>query len=102
MFKEKFEDMRLRPENLSRCLEDCGTITSNFFPWNTCGATMRSFLQIDSSYIPFAILNWLNPIVSVFYGFAGITMTKLTDEDYEKVLEERELEKEAALKALEA
>jgi NhaC family Na+:H+ antiporter len=102
MFKEKFEDMRLRPENLSRCLEDCGTITSNFFPWNTCGATMRSFLQIDSSYIPFAILNWLNPIVSVFYGFAGITMTKLTDEEYEKVLEERELEKEAALKALEA
>ena len=59
MFKEKFEDMRLRPENLSRCLEDCGTITSNFFPWNTCGATMRSFLQVDSSYIPFAILNFL-------------------------------------------
>ena len=102
MFKEKFEDMRLRPENLSRCLEDSGTITSNFFPWNTCGATMRSFLQVDSSYIPFAILNWFNPIVSVFFGFTGITMTKLTDEEYEKVLEERELEKEAALKALEA
>ena len=102
MFKEKFEDMRLRPENLSRCLEDSGTITSNFFPWNTCGATMRSFLQVDSSYIPFAILNWFNPIVSVFFGFTGITMTKLTDEEYEKVLEERELEREAALKALEA
>ena len=48
MFKEKFEDMRLRPENLSRCLEDSGTITSNFFPWNTCGATMRNFLGVDS------------------------------------------------------
>ena len=102
MFKEKFEDMRLRPENLSRCLEDSGTITSNFFSWNTCGATMRKFLGVDSSYIPYAILNWVNPIVSVFYGYAGITMTKLTDEEYERILEEREEEKRLALKALEA
>ena len=102
MFKEKFEDMKLRPENLSRALEDCGTITSNFFPWNTCGATMRNFLNVDSSYIPYAILNWLNPVVSVFFGYTGITMTKLTDEEYAKILEERETEKAAALKALEA
>ena len=102
MFKESFEDMRLRPENLSRCLEDAGTITSNFFSWNTCGATMRKFLGVNSSYIPYAILNWLNPIVSIFFGYAGITMTKLTDEEYQKILEEREAEKEAALKALEA
>ncbi len=102
MFKEKFEDMRLRPENLSRCLEDSGTITSNFFPWNTCGATMRSFLGVGNGYIPFAILNWLNPVVSVFFGYTGITMTKLTDEEYEKILEEREKEKQEALAALEA
>lgn len=102
MFKEAFEDMRLAPKNLSRCLEDCGTITSNFFPWNTCGATMRTFLGVGSGYIPYAILNWLNPIVSVIFGFTGITMTKMTDEEYQRVLEEREAEKEAALKALEA
>lgn len=102
MFKESFEDMRLRPENLSRCLEDSGTITSNFFAWNTCGATMRNFLGIDSSYIPYAILNWMNPVVSVFFGYTGITMTKLTEEEYAKILEEREEEKKAALKALEA
>lgn len=102
MFKEKFEDMKLRPENLSRCLEDSGTITSNFFPWNTCGATMRSFLGVGNGYIPFAILNWLNPVVSVFFGYTGITMTKLTDEEYEKILAEREKEKAEALAALEA
>ena len=102
MFKEAFEDMKLAPKNLSRCLEDSGTITSNFFPWNTCGATMRSFLGVNSAYIPYAILNWLNPIVSIFFGFAGITMTKMTDEEYARVLEEREAEKEAAMKALEA
>lgn len=102
MFKEAFEDMRLAPKNLSRCLEDAGTITSNFFPWNTCGATMRNFLGVDSGYIPYAILNWLNPVVSVVFGFLGITMTKMTEEEYEKVMEEREKEKAEALAALEA
>lgn len=102
MFKEKFEDMRLKPENLSRCLEDSGTITSNFFPWNTCGATMRNFLNVGSGYIPFAILNWLNPVVSIIFGFTGITMTKMTDEEYEHVLREREREQKEALESLEA
>ena len=102
MFKEAFEDMRLAPKNLSRCLEDSGTITSNFFPWNTCGATMRTFLGVGSGYIPYAILNWLNPIVSCIFGFTGITMTKMTEEEYQRILEEREAEKEAALKAMEA
>lgn len=102
MFKEAFEDRRLAPKNLSRCLEDCGTITSNFFSWNTCGATMRQFLGVNSAYIPFAILNWVNPIVSVIFGFTGITMTKMTEEEYQKVLAEREAEKAAAMKAMEA
>ena len=57
---------------------------------------------MDSSYIPYAILNWLNPIVSIFYGYAGITMTQLSEEEYQKILNEREAEKQAALKALEA
>ena len=102
MFKEAFEDMRLAPKNLSRCLEDSGTITSNFFPWNTCGATMRSFLGVGSGYIPYAILNWLNPVVSIIFGYTGITMTKMTEEEYEKILIEREREKKEALEALEA
>ena len=102
MFKEAFEDMRLAPKNLSRCLEDSGTITSNFFPWNTCGATMRKFLGVGSGYIPYAVLNWINPVVSIVFGFTGITMTKMTEEEYAKILEEREREKEEALKALEA
>jgi len=102
MFKEAFEDAKLAPKNLSRCLEDCATITSNFFPWNTCGATMRSFLGVGSGYIPYAILNWINPIISIIFGYTGITMEKLSDEDYEKILAQREEDKKAALAALEA
>ena len=106
MYKEAFEDLKLAPKNLSRCLEDSGTITSNFIPWNTCGATMSTFLQCPQwgagGYAPYAILNWLNPLVSIFYGFTGISMVKMTDEEYARVLEEREAEKQAALKAMEA
>ena len=102
MYKEAYEDMRLAPKNLSRCLEDSGTLTSNFFPWNTCGATMRTFLQVGSGYIPYAVLNWINPVISLFYGFTGIGMTKMTEEEYEKILEARKAEKEAAMKSLEA
>ena len=106
MYKEAFEDLKLAPKNLSRCLEDSGTITSNFIPWNTCGATMSKFLQCPQwgkgGYAPFAILNWLNPLVSIFYGFTGISMVKMTDEEYARIIEEREAEKEAALKAMEA
>lgn len=106
MYKEAFEDRRLAPKNLSRCLEDSGTLTSNFIPWNTCGATMSSFLQCPQwgagGYAPYAILNWLNPIVSIFYGFTGITMKEMTEEEYQAVLEARAADKAAAEKAMEA
>ena len=102
MYKEAFEDRRLAPKNLSRCLEDSGTITSNFFPWNTCGATMRSFLGVNSAYIPFAVLNYVNPLVSMFYGVTGITMVEMTEEEYQHILKQREEDRQAALEAAEA
>ena len=106
MYKEAFEDRRLKAKNLSRCLEDSGTLTSNFVPWNTCGATMTSFLGQPQwgpgGYAPYAILNWLNPMVSILWGFLGFTMEKMTEEEYQRLLEEREAEKQAALKAMEA
>ena len=102
MFKEAYEDRRLAPKNLSRALEDSGTITSALVPWNTCGATMSTFLGVPTAmYARYAFLNWMNPLVSIFYGFTGISMEKMTDEQYERILEERAAEKEAALKALE-
>lgn len=106
MYKEAFEDRRLKAKNLSRCLEDSATITSNFIPWNTCGATMSSFLGVKqwgaAGYAPFAIMNWFNPLVSIFYGFTGITMEEMTEEEYQKILEARAADKAAAAKELEA
>ncbi|MGB3366811.1 MAG: Na+/H+ antiporter NhaC [Acidaminobacteraceae bacterium] len=78
MFKEIYEDRGLAPKNLSRVLEDAGTLTSVLVPWNSCGLFMSSTLGVATvAYAPYAFLNILNPIISVFYGFTGITMTKL-------------------------
>ena len=106
MYKEAYEDRRLANKNLSRVLEDSGTMTSNLVPWNTCGAYMRSVLGVNQwgagGYAPFAFLNLLNPIVSAFYGFTGISMTKISEEQYAEILHKRALAKEAALEALKA
>lgn len=106
MYKEAYEDRKLKPQNLSRALEDSGTLTSNFIPWNTCGATMTKFLKCPQwgagGYAPYAFLNWMNPIISIFYGFTGISMKEMTEEEYQNILEEREAERKAAAKAMEA
>jgi len=81
MFKKAFDDRGLAPRNLSRVLEDSGTLTSPLIPWNTCGAFMIATLGLAPwTYVPYCFLNLINPIVSIFYGFTGITMMKLEDD----------------------
>ncbi|MGI6734079.1 MAG: hypothetical protein ACOX4J_07950 [Anaerovoracaceae bacterium] len=50
--------------------------------------------------MPYAVLNWINPLVSVLYGYLGFTMEKMTDEEYEAILEQRRIDAELAAKAL--
>ena len=78
MYKDAFDKRGLHPKNLSRCLEDSGTLSSPLIPWNTCGAFMSATLGIHAfAYLPFAFLNLMNPLVSIFYGYTGITMHKM-------------------------
>lgn len=80
MFKDAYADRGLAPVNLSRALEDSGTITSPLIPWNTCGAFMYATLGVHPfAYAPYAFLNLINPVVSAIYGFTGITIIKMTD-----------------------
>ncbi|MGB8951494.1 MAG: Na+/H+ antiporter NhaC [Candidatus Aminicenantales bacterium] len=84
MYRNAFLARGLHPKNLSRCLEDSGTLSSPLIPWNSCGAFMYATLGVyPLSYLPFAFLNLTNPLVSLFYGFTGITMAKLRPEDKE-------------------
>ena len=78
MYKNAFESRGLHPKNLSRCLEDSGTLSSPLIPWNSCGAYMWATLGVNPLlYLPYAFLNLANPIVSLFYGYTGITMEKI-------------------------
>ena len=73
MFKTAFEEKRLAPRMLSRALEDCGTLTSPLVPWNTCGAFQSSVLGVPTlAYLPYAFLNYLNPIVSIIISYMKI------------------------------
>lgn len=77
MFRAEFARRGLAPQNLSRCLEDAGTMSSSLVPWNTCGAFMAQTLGVATlAYLPYAFLNLLNPVISAIYGFTGFTITK--------------------------
>ena len=76
MYKKSFEKRNLEPKNLSRCLEDSGTLTSSLVPWNSGGAFMFATLGVSPLlYLPYAFLNLLTPLVSILYGYTGITIT---------------------------
>ena len=77
MYREAYEAAGLAPRNLSRALEDSGTLSSPLIPWNTCGAFMWGTLGVfPLAYLPFAFFNLLNPVISLIYAYTGWTMEK--------------------------
>ena len=79
MFSKAYEDRGLAPENLSRTLEDSGTVTSVLIPWNTCGAYHSGVLGVAvGEYFFYAIFNWLSPITTLFFAALGIKIKQLT------------------------
>jgi NhaC family Na+:H+ antiporter len=78
MFKEPFEDQNLAPENLSRTLEDAGTVTSVLIPWNTCGVAQSGILGVAVlAYAPYCIFNWVSPIMTIIIASLGYKMKRL-------------------------
>lgn len=82
MYLRAYIDKNLHPKNLSRCLEDSGTLTSVFIPWNTCGVFIAGTLGVGvAEYAPYAILNFIVPIISIIYGYTGFKIVKMTKEE---------------------
>jgi len=78
MFKETYKERGLAPENLSRALEDGGTVTSVLIPWNTCGAYMQSVLLINPlEYAFYCFFNWLSPLISIVFALAGFKVKSM-------------------------
>ena len=80
MFKNAFENRNLAPENLSRTLEDSGTVSSVLIPWNTCGAYQSEVLGVGvAEYALFAIFNWLSPFMTLFFAAFRIKIRQLAE-----------------------
>lgn len=78
MYAKAFEEKGLAPENLSRTLEDSGTVTSVLVPWNTCGAYQSSVLGVPVvDYFAFAIFNWLSPFMTLIFAAFKIKIRQL-------------------------
>jgi NhaC family Na+:H+ antiporter len=78
LFSNEYRRRGLAPENLSRTLEDAGTLTSVLVPWNTCGAYMAGTLGVATlAYLPWCFFNLINPLVAIFFGFTGISLKHL-------------------------
>lgn len=78
MFEHAYADRDLAPENLSRTLEDAGTVTSVLIPWNTCGAYQSGVLGVSvGEYFLFAIFNWISPIMTLAYACFDIKIRSL-------------------------
>lgn len=72
MFAEAYEKQGLAPENLSRTLEDSGTVTSVLIPWNTCGLAQSSVLGVATwTYAPYALFNIISPLMTVLFAIMG-------------------------------
>lgn len=101
MFTKVYKKMGLHSKNLSRALEDGGTLTSVFIPWNTCGVFILGTLGVGvAQYGPYAILNLFIPFISILYAATGFTIVKLTKEEIEKAESETETEEDKSIEAL--
>lgn len=81
LYREEFRRRGLAPVNLSRAIEDAGTITSPLIPWNTCGAYMAATLGVATfAYAPFALFNLINPIMAGLYAYWGVKIQPLEPE----------------------
>ena len=76
MYADVYKKRGLKPENLSRTLEDSATVTSVLVPWNTCGATQASVLGVATlAYAPYCFFNIISPIMTILYGYLNIGIT---------------------------
>lgn len=78
MFRETYEERGLAPENLSRTLEDSGTVTSTLVPWNTCAAYHSGVLGVAAlTFAPYCLFNIISPLMTITFAALGIKIRRL-------------------------
>ena len=92
MYARTYRERGLKPEVLSRTLEDGGTITSVLVPWNTCGATQSKVLGVSTwTYIPYCFFNLVNPLVAIVIGYLGYKIRRINPDEELYEAQERDI-----------
>ena len=82
MYADLYKEKELAPENLSRTLEDSGTVTSVLVPWNTCGAYHSSVLGVGVlAFAPYCFFNIISPFMTILFGYLNIKIRRLSDKN---------------------
>ncbi|MDO5057297.1 MAG: Na+/H+ antiporter NhaC family protein, partial [Lautropia sp.] len=82
MYTDAFRRLHLKPKNLSRALEDGGTVTSVLVPWNTCGVFAFSMLGVSAmEFAPYAVLNYSVPLIAIVLACLGVGVQYMTPEE---------------------
>ena len=82
MYNEAYKKRGLKPEVLSRTLEDAGTVTSVLIPWNTGGATQARVLGVATGdYLPYAFFNLISPVMTIIFAYFNIKIRRFSDDD---------------------
>ncbi|NKE03876.1 Na+/H+ antiporter NhaC [Bacillus selenatarsenatis] len=90
MYKKAYDDKGLHSKNLSRAIEDGGTVTSPLVPWNTCAVFIISALSVHPfEYAPYAVLNFTVPILSIIFALFGFKLEYVKKEDYKTEVERK-------------
>lgn len=77
MFAETYRERGLKPQNLSRTLEDSGTVTSVLVPWNTCGATQATVLGVPTlTFLPYCFFNIISPFMTIIFAYFNIRISR--------------------------
>ena len=88
LFRVEFARRQLASTMLSRAVSDGGTVVSPLVPWNSCGAYMAAVLGVPTlAYLPYAIFNYASPLLDVLYGFTGIRIARITQDEAAAALE---------------
>ncbi len=82
MYANIYKEKGLAPENLSRTLEDSGTVTSVLIPWNTCGAYHSQVLGVSTfAFAPYCFFNLISPLMTIFIGYTGYKIKKISNQE---------------------
>ena len=89
LFRDTYIKRGLHPKNLSRTLEDSGTVLVPLIPWSAAGAYMAATLGVPTlEYAPWAVLNYAGICFAIFFATTGIAVTKLSKEEQQKYMTE--------------